>query len=341
MNTWIKKTCGLLLTGVTLFSLAGCGGSGEQSSAAKDDLKGEVVLYTSQPEKDAQKLIEAFNKEHPDVKVSVFRSGTEEVISKVMAEQSAGDIKADVLLVADNVTFESLKNKDMLEAYESSELSGIPSQFIDKDHMYTGTKVITTGIMVNTDKAKEQPAAFADLTKPAMKDEVSMPSPLYSGAAAYNLSLLTRTNGLGWDWYNALKANGVKVDKGNGSVQKAVVSGEKAYGIVADFMANRSRKDGAPVTFIYPSEGSPAVTEPIGLIKNAKHKKAAQAFIDFVLSQKGQELAASIGYTPIKEGVAAPEGLKSITDIHVLSGDVTTLFTNREADKKQFSSIFS
>ena len=329
------------LTGVTLFSLAGCGGSGEQSSAAKDDLKGEVVLYTSQPEKDAQKLIEAFNKEHPDVKVSVFRSGTEEVISKVMAEQSAGDIKADVLLVADNVTFESLKNKDMLEAYESSELSGIPSQFIDKDHMYTGTKVITTGIMVNTDKAKEQPAAFADLTKPAMKDEVSMPSPLYSGAAAYNLSLLTRTNGLGWDWYNALKANGVKVDKGNGSVQKAVVSGEKAYGIVADFMANRSRKDGAPVTFIYPSEGSPAVTEPIGLVKNAKHKKAAQAFIDFVLSKKGQELAASIGYTPIKEGVAAPEGLKSITDIHVLSGDVTTLFTNREADKKQFSSIFS
>lgn len=341
MNTWIKKTCGLLLTGVTLFSLAGCGGSGEQSSAAKDDLKGEVVLYTSQPEKDAQKLIEAFNKEHPDVKVSVFRSGTEEVISKVMAEQSAGDIKADVLLVADNVTFESLKNKDMLEAYESSELSGIPSQFIDKDHMYTGTKVITTGIMVNTDKAKEQPAAFADLTKTAMKDEVSMPSPLYSGAAAYNLSLLTRTNGLGWDWYNALKANGVKVDKGNGSVQKAVVSGEKAYGIVADFMANRSRKDGAPVTFIYPSEGSPAVTEPIGLIKNAKHKKAAQAFIDFVLSKKGQELAASIGYTPIKEGVAAPEGLKLITDIHVLSGDVTTLFTNREADKKQFSSIFS
>lgn len=221
----------------------------------------------------------------------------------------------------------------MLEAYESPELSGIPSQFIDKDHMYTGTKVITTGIMVNTDKAKEQPAAFADLTKPAMKDEVSMPSPLYSGAAAYNLSLLTRTNGLGWDWYNALKANGVKVDKGNGSVQKAVVSGEKAYGIVADFMANRSRKDGAPVTFIYPSEGSPAVTEPIGLVKNAKHKKAAQAFIDFVLSRKGQELAASIGYTPIKEGVAAPEGLKSITDIHVLSGDVTTLFTNREADK--------
>lgn len=232
-----KKTCGLLLTGVTLFSLAGCGSSNEQSSAAKDDLKGEVVLYTSQPEKDAHKLIEAFNKEHPDVKVSVFRSGTEEVISKVMAEQSAGDIKADVLLVADNVTFESLKNKDMLEAYESPELSGIPSQFIDKDHMYTGTKVITTGIMVNTDKAKEQPVSFADLTKPAMKDEVSMPSPLYSGAAAYNLSLLTRTDGLGWEWYNALKANGVKVDKGNGSVQKAVVSGEKAYGMVADYMA--------------------------------------------------------------------------------------------------------
>ena len=42
----------------------------------------------------------------------------------------------------------------MLLPYESPELKGIPEEYIDKDHMYTGTKVITTGIAYNTDLVK-------------------------------------------------------------------------------------------------------------------------------------------------------------------------------------------
>jgi iron(III) transport system substrate-binding protein len=337
MNNWKKKVIALALTGCALFSLTGCG----SKSASKGNAgKGQITLYTSQPEADVQKMITAFNKEHPDIKVSVFRSGTEEVISKVMAEDKAGAIKADVLLVADDVTFTRLKDKSMLEAYESKELKDIPAQFIDKDHMYTGTKVITTGIMVNTQKAKNMPAGLADLTKPEYKDQIIMPSPLYSGAAAYNLGVLTRTKGIGWEWYKALKANGIKVDKGNGAVQKAVAAGEKAYGLVADYMANRSRKKGSAVTFVYPAEGSPFVTEPIGLLKASKNKEAAKLFIDFVLSAKGQQIAADMGYTPVKKGIKAPEGLKSIDQFKPLTGDVSQLFKSRETDKSEFSKLF-
>ena len=337
MSNWKKKALVLALAGLSLFAMAGCGGSGKP---AADKGGKQVTLYTSQPEADAQKLITAFNKDHPDIKVNVFRSGTEEVISKVMAEKKAGTVKADVLLVADNVTFETLKKQDLLETYESPELKGIPAAYIDKDHQYTGTKVITTGIIVNTSKAQGTPKSFADLAKPEFASASIMPSPLYSGAAAYNLGVLTRTNGLGWDYYKALKQNGMTVTKGNGAVQKAVVSGEKAYGLIADYLANNARRKGAPVQFIYPAEGSPAVTEPIGLLKSSKNKEAAKAFIDFVLSKKGQEVAASQGYTPVKEGVTPPEGLKSIADFKALAVDVAQLFQNRDADKKQFTSLF-
>lgn len=326
------------MMGVTMMGLAGCSGTGLETS--KNENTGSLVLYTSQPEADAQKLVDGFHKQHPEVKVDVFRSGTEEVISKVLAEKQAGAVQADVLLVADSVTFENLKQKDLLEAYESPELQGIPATFIDKDHMYTGTKVITTGIMYNTTRTKEIPTSFADLTKPAYKGELIMPSPLYSGAAAYNVGVMTRIPSLGWDYFQALKQNDVKVDKGNGAIQKAVVAGEKACGIIVDYMANRSKKEGAPVEFVYPAEGSPVITEPIGLVKGAKNKKAAQAFIDYVLSADGQRLAASIGYTPIKEGVEAPAGLKSIADIKVMDVNIAELFKNREADKSKFTSIF-
>ena len=104
--------------------------------------------------------------------------------------------------------------------------------------------------------------------------------------------------------------------------------------------AKRSKNDGAPVEFVYPEEGSPAITEPIGVLKDSRNQDAAEAFVDFVLSDEGQELAASIGYTPVKEGVAAPEGLKSIDQIKTISADTKELYSSRDADKEKFSEIF-
>ena len=325
-------------------SEAGEAGSEAASEEASDetpkDLSGSITLYTSQPEEDIQAMIDGFNEKWPDIQVDVFRSGTEEVVSKVLAEKEAGSVLADVLLVADDVTFETLKEQDLLMAYESPELEGIPETYIDKDHMYTGTKVITTGIIYNTDLTDTIPTSFADLTDEAYKDDLIMPSPLYSGAAAYNLGVLTRTEGLGWDYYQALKDNGITVGQGNGSVQNAVVAGEKACGLLADYMAIRSKNDGAPVEFVYPAEGSPAVTEPIGIVNGTENEDLAKAFVDFVLSEEGQALTAEIGYTPVKSGVAVPEGFKSIDEITPLSWDTEELYQNREADKAQFSQMF-
>lgn len=100
-----------------LFVLAACGSSNNASSSndvetqseQKKEVSGELNFYTSQPDEDAQRLVTAFNEKYPDVKVNTFRSGTEEVIAKLQAEKEAGNIQADVLLVADAVTFESLK----------------------------------------------------------------------------------------------------------------------------------------------------------------------------------------------------------------------------------------
>ena len=310
-----------------------------QAPAAKE-LSGSITLYTSQPEADAQTLIDGFHKVCPDVEVNVFRSGTEEVISKVLAEKQVGALQADVLLVADSVTFESLKEQDLMMNYESPELAGIPAEFIDADHTYTGTKVISTGIVYNTDLVSQAPAGFADLTSETFKDNMIMPSPLYSGAAAYNLGVITRQADLGWDFYENLKSNDITVDKGNGAVQKAVVAGEKAAGILVDYMAVRSKQDGAPVEFVYPAEGSPCVTEPIGILKDTKNADQAKAFVDYVLSAEGQELAASIGYTPVKEGIAAPEGLKTISEMKTMNTDISELYQNRDADKEAFSQMF-
>ncbi len=242
--------------------------------------------------------------------------------------------------VSDAATFESLKAQDLLLSYESPELDKIDESFYDSDYTYTGTKIITTGFGYNTDVISEAPLSFEDLTNEKYKDLVAMPSPLYSGAAAYNLSVLTRTNGLGWELYEGLKNNGVMVGKGNGSVQEPLVNGDKGIGIIVDYMVIRAKEEGAPVDFIYPSEGSLCVTEPIGILKNSQNQDLAKLFVDYILSDDGQKKTAEIGYTPIRKGIAAPEGFKSADEIENLSYDITTLVKERENDKSKFADLF-
>lgn len=340
----MRKWLSIFTLFILLFGLVACGSdnkasSGNQAERARQ-ISGELNFYTSQPDEDAQRLVEAFNKRYPDVKINTFRSGTEEVIAKLRAEKEAGNIQADVLLVADAVTFESLKNDGLLLSYKSKEAEHIPNQFIDSDGMYTGTKVMATVLAVNTNRVKSIPDSWNVLAEKDAKGKAIMPSPFYSGAAAYNLGVFTRQNDFGWDFFNRLKENGMAVTKGNGAVLKSVASGEKSYGIVVDYLVLRAKKEGSPVEFIYPKEGVPVITEPIGIMKDTKNEEAAKAFVDFVLSEEGQKLAAELGYTPIRKGVNAPEGLNTIDELKVLNADISALYQSREEDKEKFGEIF-
>ncbi|MCG7405995.1 ABC transporter substrate-binding protein [Paenibacillus sp. ACRRX] len=331
----------LSLTALLIFS--GCSTGAQQStskSEASSSVSGKLSFYTSQPEADVTKLIAAFNQKYPDVTVESFRSGTEEVTAKIQAEQQAGKVQADVLLLADAVTFEGLKKQDLLLTYKSPELSKIPDNLVDKDGMYAGTKVMATVLAVNTQKVKTIPTSWQALTAPESKDAAIMPNPLYSGAAAYNVGVLSRTDGFGWDYFKGLKSNSTTVVKGNGAVLNAVSSGEKSYGMVVDFLVAREKAKGSPVELVYPTEGVPVITEPIGILKNTTNGTAAKAFVDFVLSEDGQKVSAEIGYTPIRDGVAAPAGLKGLSEFNVLSSDISTLTEARDADKKQFTEVF-
>lgn len=313
---------------------------GSEPVAQTTQVSGSLVFYTSQPDTDAQALVDAFQKKYPDVQVNTFRSGTEEVVAKIRSEKIAGNVQADVLLLADAVTFESLREEGVLEAYRSPEADNIPEAFIGPDNTYYGTKVMATVLVYNTTSVSQKPDTWNILISPETKGKAVMPSPLYSGAAAYNLGVFVRQKEFGWNFYEKLAQNEMTVVKGNGGVLTDVAKGEKTYGMIVDFMAARAKKEGSPVDFTYPKEGVPVITEPVAVVKDTKHQAAAHAFVDFILSEEGQKLQASLGYVPIRSNITPPEGLKSVDEIHVLSTDIQELVKQREAEKQRFSEIF-
>ncbi len=298
-----------------------------------------LVLYTSQPNEDAQATVDAFKAANPGVEVEWVREGTTKLMAKLMAEIEAGNPVADVLLIADTVTMQRLKEAGQLLAYKSPEAANYDAALYDADGAYYSTKMITTGIIYNT-SASTKPEGWQDLVKADAKGLVTMPSPLTSGAALIHAQTLAGIDGLGWDYYKALAENGATAAGGNGGVLKAVATGEKAYGMIVDFMAIREKAKGAPVEFVFPAEGVSAVTEPVGILKTAKNPDAAKKFVDFLISEEGQKTAVKMGYIPARNGVALPEGYPARETIKVLPIDAASAVKNSDADLKTFSGIF-
>jgi iron(III) transport system substrate-binding protein len=300
---------------------------------------GPLVLYTSQPDKIAAETVDAFTKRYPKVKVETFRSGTTEVMNKLQAELAGGAPRPDVLFIADAVTMEQLKTDKRLTALPDVDVAALPPEAYDPDRTYFGSKLITTGIMVNAAAAK-RPSSWKDLLAPDAKGQVIVPSPLYSGAALIHMAALSDEHVFGPGYFVDLARNGATAARGNGAVLSAVAGGQRLYGVAVDFMALNAKQKGSPVDFVFPEEGVTAVTEPVAVLRTAKNPDAAHAFIDFVLSKDGQELAARQGFLPARKDVAPPAGFPPADKLKILSIDAGKVAAREEELKKTFADLF-
>ena len=309
------------------------------TSAAAADVSGKLVLYTSQPNADAQKTVDAFTAKYPDVEVEWIRDGTTKVMAKLRAEFEAGAPQPDVLLIADMVTMEGLEAEGRLMAHPDADVSAYDPALMDAERHYFSTKLITTGIVYNT-AAPMVPTSYKDLLKAEAQDKLAMPSPLTSGAATIHMAAITANPDLGWDFYEGLADQGANPQGGNGGTYKAIAGGEKLYGFVVDFLPIREKLKGAPVAFVFPEEGVSAVTEPVAILSTAKNPTAAKAFVDFLISPEGQQLAADMGYLPAHPAIDPPEGFPPLSEIKLLDFDPAKALADDQENKLRFTDIF-
>ncbi|WP_281016720.1 MULTISPECIES: ABC transporter substrate-binding protein [unclassified Minwuia] len=300
---------------------------------------GKLVVYTSQPNKDAQQTMDVFMAANPGVEVEWVRDGTTKMMAKLRAEFAAGAPQPDILLIADMVTMEGLKREGRLMAHSGADVAAYDPALMDKDRFYFSTKLITTGIMYNT-SAPMVPESYKDLLKPEAKDRIAMPSPLTSGAATIHMAALTANPDLGWGYYQGLADQGANPKGGNGGTYKAIAGGEKLYGFVVDFLPIRNRLQGAPVAFVFPKEGVSAVTEPVAILSTAKNPEAAKAFVDFLLSPAGQQMAADQGYLAAHPAIAPPEGFPARDQIRLMDFDPSDALENADRYRLKFEDIF-
>nr|WP_205297238.1 ABC transporter substrate-binding protein [Pantoea multigeneris] len=317
-------TSGILLSGTVM---------------ADDAPAGTLVVYTSQAPEIAQQTMDAFKAAYPNIKVEWTRNGTTQLMNVLHTEMLSGGAKADVLLVADAINLGSLKAEGQLYAYPDAPVSHINPSFYDKDKTWFGTKIIATVIAYNTEHAKPV-NSWKALAVAENKGQIAMPSPLYSGAALYKLHTDINTPAIGWNFYQQLAALGVAPQGGNGPAIKAVASGLDKYGIVTDADIILAKKKGSPIDLVYPQEGVSYVTEPVAILKSAHNLPAAKAFVNFLLSEKGQQLVVEQGNRPLDDRIPTPAGFTPLDHIKLLTPDIAKAIAEDASVRDKFTALF-
>ncbi len=312
-SKWILGAAAILTMSVLA---AGCGDDKAGGDKKAAGVKGDLMVYTSiYPDIIDNMCKPNVAKAFPEMKVNWFQGGTEKVITKITGEIKADKIGADILMVADPSYYLKLQKDNLLLPYKSKEYDKLVNDK-DKDGFWHGVRVSNMIIAYNTNKLKpeEAPKTWKDLTDPKWKGKIAMPNPMLSGTAYVAVGALA--DKYGWEYFDQLRENGIRVEEGNSAIQNKLLTGEyAAVMILEENILKLKDKKKEPLAVSYPADGTIQVPSPIAIFKATKNPEGAKALVDWWLSQEGQKAVVEGYMHSVRGDVKAPVGAASTKEI--------------------------
>ncbi len=303
----------------------------------------KVMLYSSMKETQLAELKEGFMKKYPKIQMDYYAAGTGKVMTKIAAEEMAGNVEADVLWVGDPTDYSTLIEKKMLMPYVSPETKKLPKGLVSKDNLYCGARIVTLGLVYNSNnvKSNDVPQDWDDLLKPRFKDLAIMTDPTFSGTTLYTLAGLVQNPKYGWDFIKKLKENGMKLVKGSSDAIDKVGAGEYDLSIGVDYIARSNKKKGMPIGFVNCKSGISTITSPIAIMKTTKNEKAAKTLYDYILSLDGQQGLVNTDVIPVRPELKLQDAITVQEAVsRALPVDDIELSRKKEEYLKMFDEIF-
>ncbi len=215
--------------------------------------------------------------------------------------------------------------KNLFEPYTSIYDHEIHQSYNDNENYFLGYNLLPIVLIYNTKLVSpdEVPKSWMDILDPKWRGKLAFVDPSTSGSAFIALSFMLNLNQTGseYNWKNAEKLldnlNG-KILAKSSEVYEGVANGDFAIGITMEEAAISYLHRGEDVGIVYFEEGTPVITDSIALMKDAKNKEEAKAFIDFVLSKKVQTYMVDQFYLrSIRKDVEVPLGLMPMDELNI------------------------
>lgn len=277
-------------------------------------------------------------------KVEFLSMSSGEVITRTKAE---GKPMADLWFGGGLDAFMAAKDDGLLEEHKSDMTELLPEEYKDKDNYYFSKGLTVVGFIVNDalleEKGLEAPKTWKDLADPKYKGEIIMSNPAISGTNYAALKGILDLYGQeeGWDLFSKISENIDFYSKRGKDPQEKTAQGEFAIGIIpVDKKAFDAAEDNG-LTVVYPEDGIPWVPEGVAIFKDSENADVAKAFVDFMLSEKAQNMIAEIdGKDSNQLIVPGIQGLDlGLPKDKLVEEDLSTFGTDREEVLNKFKEI--
>lgn len=316
---------------------------GDAETATAKEEKQQVMLYSSLKDSQLAAIKEGFMKKYPGITMDYYTAGTGNVMTKLATEHQAGGISADIIWVGDPTNYLDFKAQGLLLPYDSPAAASIPDKFKDPDRLYMSARLIMLGFVYNTNLVKPQqvPHTWEDLLKPEFKDYVAMTDPTTSGTTLFTVAGLVQNPRYGWEYFEKLKAHGVKLENGSSGVVNKAAAGEYKVSVGVDYIARTVMAQGATIGFVYPDQDIPIIESPIAIIRNTKNPDAAKKLYDYIISEEGQSVLLEEYTIPINPNMKLEHAIDvNEAETRMLPVDHALLVRDKLGMLERFDSIF-
>jgi iron(III) transport system substrate-binding protein len=248
-----------------------------------------------------------------DVKTSALAAGTPVAYGRIVEWKGRPD--ADIFWGGESALFDKLAEQNLLAKLDlpKSVVDSIPESIgkpkpiplKDPKGFWIGTVLEPYGLVYHPKLFARlgvpEPKDWDDLLDPRLKGNVAQCAPTRSSSshATYEVILQRDGDEKGWAWLKRLAGNTGIFTARSRDVPSVVARGEFAAGFaVPSYMAFEDRLAGYEIKFVAPKTAW-ITPEPIGILTGSKRPRAARAFIEYMLSERGQRVAMERGVFPI------------------------------------------
>lgn len=280
--------------------------SGAQRKAALEEgakKEGEVVWYTSMSLTDFPKIVGAFEKSYPSVKVKANRLTQSTVVTKIDTEARGGHYAVDVVGSAPVEMWE-LKRQGHSTSYLSPELKAFPAGAYDPQGFWSSFEVTPIVLAFNSKLVSqdEAPRNYQELLQPKWKGKMNFGSDEY---AWYSVMLDGMGKAKGLEYMKALARQQLHIP-GSSSIMRVqlMLAGESAAVIAArGRRVTELKEKGAPIDYRI-LDPYPAEPNALALMRRSSHPYATMLFFDWILSEEGQSvMAVQIPRMTLRKGI--------------------------------------
>ncbi len=243
-----------------------------------------------------EQMTNLFEKQHPDIKVSMVRLSAGEAYARIRTE--ARNPRTDIWWAGTGDPHMQAADEGLTQVYKSPLLDQqqdwARKQAESAGYRTVGVYAGALGWGYNTklvaDKKLKAPACWADLLDPSYKGEIQMANPNSSGTAYNTLATLVQIMGeeKAFDYLKKLNANISQYTKSGSAPVKAAARGETTIGIVFMHDAVAMQVDGFPVKAVAPCEGTGYEIGSMSIVKGARNLASAKVWYDWALSAEAQ-----------------------------------------------------